>query len=113
MTRRELIGGWVGLVAVVAVAFGGGWLLRGPGEHAAPAVCWAAVAEDSDPHQAPCDYRDGAWWPMTAPLHLPPCDDDAPGRPVVGTCWLADDDGVAVWPHPYAPTPLAVLEPSQ
>lgn len=46
---------------------------------------------------------------------IPACDDDAPGRPVTGPCWLLDDDGpdgqrrISVWPYPYAPTPLAVL----
>ena len=44
---------------------------------------------------------------------LPPCDDDAPGRPITGPCWLLDDDMTAVWPYPYAPTPLAVLRGSQ
>lgn len=40
---------------------------------------------------------------------LPACDDDAPGRPVTGPCWLMDDGGMAVWPYPYAPTPVAVM----
>ena len=42
-------------------------------------------------------------------VDLPSCDDDAPGRPITGTCWLADDDQVAVWPYPYAPEPIYVL----
>lgn len=44
---------------------------------------------------------------------IPPCDDDAPGRPITGPCWLVDDDMTAVWPYPYAPTPVAVLRGSQ
>lgn len=46
-------------------------------------------------------------------VHLPPCDDDAPGKPVTGPCWLSDDGRVAVWPYPYAPQPWYVLDGSQ
>jgi hypothetical protein len=70
--------------------------------------CWAAMTEDSTPHPVPCDYRDGAYWPLTAPLTLPPCDDGAQG-----TCWLTDDGSVAIWPRPYASTPLLILEGSK
>lgn len=75
-------------------------------------TCWVAATEDSDPHQVPCDYRNGAWWPRTPPLRLPTCDRDIPGAPVTGTCWLADDGSVAVWPRPYASGPVAILEGS-
>lgn len=47
--------------------------------------------------------------PAVVRVDLPSCDDDAPGRPITGTCWLWDDDQVAVWPYPYAPQPLYVL----
>ena len=52
-------------------------------------------------------------------VHLPPCDDDAPGKPITGPCWLIDDDGpgrqtrISVWPYPYAPQPWYVLDGSQ
>ena len=72
-------------------------------------VCYAALAEDSQPIPMPCDYRHGGWYPVTPPVHVPPCDDDAPGKPITGTCWLADDGGVAVWPRPYAPAPIYIL----
>lgn len=44
---------------------------------------------------------------------LRPCDEDRPGHPVTGPCWLADDGTLAVWPYPYAPAPLYVLQGSQ
>jgi hypothetical protein len=51
----------------------------------------------------------------TVPAHLPPCDSDVPGLPVTGQCWLWDDDDqgvtrIRIFPYPYAPTPLYVLE---
>lgn len=46
----------------------------------------------------------------TGPVDLPACDDDAPGRPVTGPCWLLDDGQLAVWPYPYAPAPIYRLE---
>lgn len=49
-------------------------------------------------------------WP-TAGATLPPCDATMP--PADGPCWLWDDDTIAVWPYPYAPTPLLVLGGSQ
>lgn len=50
---------------------------------------------------------------VTVVQHLRPCDDDAPGDPVTGACWLSDDGGVAIWPYPYAPEPLMILDPSE
>jgi hypothetical protein len=87
-----------------------GYSIQGGTDHP---VCLRATTQDSTPVQVACDYRDGAWHPQGPPVHLPPCDDSAPGREVTGTCWLADDDGVSVWPTPYATVPLYVLEPSQ
>jgi hypothetical protein len=82
--------------------------------HSAPLVaCWSAPTEDSKPSTVPCDYRDGAYYPATGTLYLPPCDDDAPGRPIQGTCWLLDDGGIAIWPAPYQGDPIVVLMPSQ
>jgi len=82
--------------------------------------CWLSATEDSEPRPGACDYHNGAWWPVTDALRLPPCDDDAPGKPIIGTCWLLDDDGpngerrVSVWRHPYDPAgPWLVLEGSQ
>ena len=55
--------------------------------------------------------------PPAVTVYLPPCDDDAPGHPVTGTCWLLDDGPggvlVRVFPYPYAPVPLYVLRESQ
>lgn len=76
-------------------------------------TCWAASTEDSDPQPVPCDYRNGAWHPVTPPIALVPCDQDTPGQPVTGPCWLSDSGTLAIWPHPYATTPLYRLEGSQ
>jgi hypothetical protein len=63
-------------------------------------------------------HRDPAPAPAPAPVAattvtLPACDDDAPGRPVTGPCWLIDDGPggtlVRVFAYPYAPEPLYVL----
>lgn len=45
--------------------------------------------------------------PESVTVTLPPC--DATDPPTQGPCWLWDDDTIAVWPYPYAPTPLYVL----
>lgn len=51
--------------------------------------------------------------PAVTTATLPACDDDAPGDPVTGPCWLLDDGPggrlVRVFPYPYAPQPLYVL----
>jgi hypothetical protein len=85
---------WVAILAL---------LLIGVGLVAAPA--WVGLSR-ADTAPAPA---------VTVPTlgSIPPCDDDAPGRPITGPCWLVDDDMTAVWPYPYAPTPLAVLRDSQ
>jgi len=51
--------------------------------------------------------------PAATTVTLPACDDDAPGHPVTGPCWLIDDGPggtlVRVFAYPYAPEPLYVL----
>ena len=59
-------------------------------------------------------HRDPAPAPVAATTAtLPACDDDAPGHPVTGPCWLIDDGPggtlVRVFAYPYAPEPLYVL----
>lgn len=58
-------------------------------------------------------YRDAVRQAPAVSATLPPCDDSSPGHPVTGPCWLTDDGGTAVWPYPYAPQPLYVLEASR
>lgn len=68
-------------------------------------LVWACVtiARDVDRLERVLDAR------QAVTVTLPPCDDDHPGAPVTGPCWLADNGTVAVWPYPYAPHPLYVL----
>lgn len=102
-----LVGVWLTLLVAVLV-IGGRHVVQ-----AADPTCWEAATEDSVATPVRCDYRQGAFWPVSDPLRLPPCDDDAPGHPVTGMCWLADDGTVSIWPRPYADQPLEILEPSQ
>ena len=109
---------WMGFAVAVAAGFLMGHAAYAPTTPAAP-TCYVGATEDSDPVPVPCDYRLGAWEPRDqVTRHLPPCDSDVPGLPVTGVCWLVDDDGpegqtrISVWPWPYAPAPLYVLEGS-
>lgn len=68
---------------------------------AGPLVAGPLVARHRDPV------------PAATTATLPACDDDFPGHPVTGPCWLIDDGPggtlVRVFAYPYAPEPLYVL----
>jgi hypothetical protein len=72
---------------------------------AAVAVILAVGFRPADPAPVPA--------PVPVMVQLPPCDDDAPGRPVTGPCWLSDEDRVWIYPYPYASAPMYVLNGSQ
>ena len=82
-------------MAVLSVSLVAGPLVAGP------LVAGPLVARHRDPV------------PAAPTVTLPACDDDAPGHPVTGPCWLIDDGPggtlVRVFAYPYAPEPLYVL----
>lgn len=96
------------LIVFAVVALAAAYTLAAQRQGPAGPVCYRATTEDSKPTETPCDYRHGGWHPVTPTVTLPACDDNRPGQPVAGPCWLADGNQVAVYPRPHG-TPLYIL----